>query len=391
VADSPLPDCWKVADAVVGDFDGDGRFDLFLGGFLETTEVAMESPSSLFVAFEVSNGERRVSFRSAASSLKVRASGFGVTPATLHLGEEGRQPKARTFMLTQRPDHAGVVPPEQREERGLYFGFDPAAGSWEIVAQTAEWWGPFLAIEGDAPIEDVAVEGVRHHDPATPPRLLRQDEESRFVDVTASAGLAWPLAVRSAVGGDFDCDGDLDLFVVQGRRAGDLPDVLLLNDGSGRFAPVLDAAGAAGDGAGSGDVAVTLDCDGDGFLDLFVVNGEGPGPHAPQGRNRLFRNLGTGRHWIAFDLVGSVSNRDGIGAVVELRAGGRTQVRLNGGGMHRYAQDSRRVHFGLGDASRVDEVLVRWPSGLVSRITDVPFDRVSTINEAPGALLRQGG
>jgi hypothetical protein len=173
---------------------------------------------------------------------------------------------------------------------------------------------------------------------------------------------------------------------VQSSRLRNLPDLLFVNRGDGTFErrDAASAAGPAGSTAGYGDAVVAFDYDRDGALDLFVTNGEGDGPELENGRNELLHNVGvhaTGNHWLELDLVGVPPNRDAIGATVRLTAGGRLQVREQGNGMHRFAQDSARVHFGLGRAMVVESLLVRWPSGATTTLTGVKSDQVLRIEQ----------
>src|SRR5262249_41453832 len=126
------------------------------------------------------------------------------------------------------------------------------------------------------------------------------------------------------------------------------------------------------------------DFDNDGDIDVLVTNNG----QAPQ----LLRNDGGNRNnWLQLRLVGVRSNRDGIGARVKLTARGFTQVDEAKGGMSYQSAHDPRLHFGLGEATRVDSIEVRWPSGIVDRLKDVPADRVVTIKEGsrrqcPGPL-----
>jgi len=83
------------------------------------------------------------------------------------------------------------------------------------------------------------------------------------------------------------------------------------------------------------------------------------------------------------DLEGTRSNRDGIGAVVRVSAGRRTQMRVQDGGVHHRAQNHARLHFGLAGHARVDTLTVHWPGGAVQELRDVPARQVLRIRE-PG-------
>ena len=99
-------------------------------------------------------------------------------------------------------------------------------------------------------------------------------------------------------------------------------------------------------------------------------------------KDRLYRNDGGNRnHWITIRLEGSRSNRDAIGARVELLAGGKTQIHEVRSGGSYLSHNDMRLHFGLGATSRVDRIRVRWPNGNVEELPSLDGDRVVTIKE----------
>ena len=181
---------------------------------------------------------------------------------------------------------------------------------------------------------------------------------------------------------DYDNDSDEDLYVVSGYLGGDpdvipanpleQPNVLLRNDGAGTFEDVSDGSGADDPGIGRG--SAYLDYDGDGCLDVVVGNfGQAA---------RLFRNeCSEGKHWLRVHLQGGASGTDGLGAKVEVTAGGKTQVRKVVGGGSFMGQNMLDAHFGLGEADAADSVTVHWPSGKMEQHADVEVDRVITFVE----------
>jgi hypothetical protein len=183
---------------------------------------------------------------------------------------------------------------------------------------------------------------------------------------------------------DLENDGDSDLVIANGHvadnaarlRRGDSypqPTLLFRND-AGQFHDITALGGSAlarpivGRGVCAGDL------DQDGRVDLVVTNVEGP--------PLLLRNrCETPGRWLQVLLRGKWPNRHGIGARVAVRAGGRRQVReVTTGGSYLSAGDPC-LHFGLGSAPRVDELVVRWPGGAVSRMRDVAVDQRVTVVE----------
>jgi enediyne biosynthesis protein E4 len=196
------------------------------------------------------------------------------------------------------------------------------------------------------------------------PVLLLNIGEGQFLDVTDAVGLT-ELGTDLLGAGleDIDNDGDLDLISWQRNENVQL---LYLNDGFGNF---FDASAQFGlSGWGYPD---WFDYDLDGFLDVFLGS--------------VFRNRGNDNHWLRVELAGSVSNRDGIGARVIATAGDLRQMREILGGQG-YVQYERVAHFGLGDRTQVNELEIRWPSGLVEILTDIPVDRKIRIVEGSGTL-----
>jgi hypothetical protein len=146
-----------------------------------------------------------------------------------------------------------------------------------------------------------------------------------------------------------------------------------LNDGLGRFTDVAQDVGVSD--TYDGRAVALADLFNRGVLDVIVANQRGPA--------LVYRNtVGEGRHWIAFALEGTASNRSAIGARVEVVWNGQRQVQLVSGGSGFAAQNQRWLHFGLGEAASVDRVEIRWPSGRVDTIERPAVDRLHRIREA---------
>ena len=216
--------------------------------------------------------------------------------------------------------------------------------------------------------------------------LLKSDADGlRFTDTALRAGVGTGSvgdADRVAWGAvffDYDNDGDEDLYVVNGflevPNVVNLkvqPNVLLQNQGNGTFVDVSLGSGAADPGVGRG--GVYLDFNDDGCLDLFLANyGQ---------RARLLRNVcDHGNNWLELRTVGTASNRDGIGARITVVAGGTSQTREVSAGASSMSQSMLATHFGIGKAEVAEYVVIRWPSGVVQTLIDVPANQQLTVTE----------
>lgn len=210
-------------------------------------------------------------------------------------------------------------------------------------------------------------------------RLLRNTGKSAFVDTSASAGISTASAQYVSWGSgiyDFDNDGLLDILIFHGGLIHMVPQEHSLFRGLGeaKFADVSRRAGPALDTKTVARGACFADYDSDGKVDAFVVNLGSTGT--------LVHNItSTNNHWLAVKLKGTKSNRDGIGAQVEVTAGARHQTAQRVGGSGYLSQNDSRLHFGLGSATKADKITVRWPSGRNQVLRDVTADRVLTIKE----------
>lgn len=139
-------------------------------------------------------------------------------------------------------------------------------------------------------------------------------------------------------------------------------------DGTLQFTDVAMATGA--DDIRDARGTATADFDNDGDLDVVINNNPGDSGRAELSRATLLRNnVGERRNWLAIELRGTESNRDAVGSLVTVEAGGRKFTRLVSAGSGFASQQSARLYFGLGDNTQVDTVTVRWPRGRIEKFT----------------------
>ena len=234
-----------------------------------------------------------------------------------------------------------VVPNFHREPTSLYRNEGDGLFSWEsmrsgIGRPSLAWvgWGTaFLDYDNDGFLDIFVANGhtldnIEIFDASStypqPDQLFRNTGDGRFEDVSAASGpaLAAPKVSRGAAFGDYDDDGDTDIFVVHSTGRADL----LRNEGGN------------------------------------------------EGR------------WLQVRTVGRRANRDGVGARIEVLAGDLRQVREIRAGSGLYSQNDLRACFGLGQRERVDALEVRWPGGTVDRVEGLPANRRVVIAEGVGLV-----
>ncbi len=377
---------------VWADFDGDGWLDLFVGreSRVEMEENGPNLPSQLYR----SNGDG--TFADVAAAAGVTNDRFVKGAAAgdydddgdmdLYVSNFGKNRLYRNehaqgggLRFTDVAEELGVTQPAGRSFSCWFFDYDND-GRLDIwcCAYEASLALVVRSYLGEKP----AARSI--------PRIYRNLGNGAFEDVTKQVGIDRVWLPMGTSFGDLDEDGWLDVYLGTGDPNYETltPNVALRNDGGRRFQDVTRSTGLGHLQKGHGVVFADIDQDGD--QDIFHQLGgfyEGDAF-----ANALFLNPGHGRRFLALELVGIETNRMGIGARVtvglETSEGPRTLHRAMGS-VSSFGNAPRRMEIGLGDATKIAYVEIRWPtSRSVQRFTDVPLDALVRATEGRDELER---
>jgi hypothetical protein len=433
-----LPRWVNAGTATWLDYDRDGWLDLFIAGYwpdavdlwkLETTRIMPES-------FEyATNGGRKYVLRNRGDgTFEDRTEALGIRSRRWTLAVV-----AADLLGTGYPDlflsndygvselyanRGGTQFVDVGPESGV--GRSPKSGMNASVADVfndgrlaiykTNISEPGVLVQGNdlwVPRMPAAGRGSRERRQGVPPDGLEYDNLASSLGVDLG-GWSW-----GAQFGDFNNDGTQDLYLANGYisagerssywydfsviavghsniigDAANWPAMrgrsfsgyqrkrLWVNDGAGRFTDVAQAVGASD--TFDGRAVALADLGNRGALDIIVANQRGP--------LLIYRNdVDPSRHWIQFELATARANRSAIGARVELHWEGRLQAQevLAASGFS--AQNQRRLHYGLGDATRVDRAVIRWPSGQMQTVEQPQIDTLHRIQEPGAATDRASG
>jgi hypothetical protein len=380
------------------DFDKDGWLDLLVTNYIEWTPK-----TNLWC------GERAPGYRSYCNPNNYH----GEKTKLFHNNHDG------TF--TDVSDKSGVGAPESKGMSMVLADFN--GDGWPDIAVANDTWPNFLfqnnhdgtftdisLVSGLAASEDGRYEAGMGIDAADVDgdglldvyithldfelnRLYHNNGDGTFTDITYSSGIGNKAMLLSGVSAkfvDYDNDGWPDIVQANGAMVDNIPlyhslvtykEPMLMfhNLGKGKFDKVSETLGDDFNRPVVGRGLATADFFNDGMIGL-LVNCRGDYPE-------LLRNdTANGNHWLEVQLIGTKSNRDGIGAALKLSAGGAVQVDEAKGGTSYMSASDPRIHFGLGKRGKVDSLVISWPSGTVDKLTNVPVDTIIAVKEGAGIV-----
>ncbi|MGC1416912.1 MAG: CRTAC1 family protein [Candidatus Acidiferrum sp.] len=226
-------------------------------------------------------------------------------------------------------------------------------------------------------------------------RLYHNNHDGTFDDYTYRSGLGNKAMLYSGVSTkflDYDNDGWEDIVQLNSAMLDNVqlyhnevsykePLLMFRNIGKGIFENVSKSLGPDFQRSIAGRGIATADYDNGGDIDI-AINNRGDYPE-------LLRNDGgNANHWLEILLIGTRSNRDGIGASLKLTSEGFVHVEQAKGGMGYMSASDPRIFFGLGKRTKIDSLEITWPSGQVDKLTSVPVDKIIAVKEGSGIVAR---
>jgi enediyne biosynthesis protein E4 len=382
------------------DYDKDGWLDLVVTNYIEWTPK-----NNLWC------GEHRPGYRSYCHPGNYK----GQRIKLYHNNHDG------TF--TDVSDRSGVGKPEAKGMGVVLADFNN--DGWPDIAVANDSWPNFLFInKHDGTFEDVSlvsglaasedgryeagmgidaadVDGdgwqdvyITHLDFELN-RLYRNSHDGTFTDETFRSRIGNKAVLMSGVAMkflDYDNDGWNDILQLNGAMLDNValyhgevsykePLLMYRNLGKGQFDKVSESLGPDFMRPIVGRGLATADYDNDGDIDI-VTNNRGDFPS-------LLRNDGgNANHWLTIQLVGTTSNRDGMGASLKLTSEGFAHVEQAKGGMSYMSASDPRIHFGLGTRTKIESLEITWPSGKVDRLTNLAVDQIIAVKEGAGIVPR---
>jgi ASPIC and UnbV/FG-GAP-like repeat len=360
--------------AAWADFDNDGWLDLFIACERQPHRLYHNRRDGTFedVAAKAGVAEDREKFSKGCTWIDYDNDGF----PDLFLNDLH---KARLYHNNQN----GMFTSATAE-----MGIDgPAVGfpcwAWDY---DNDGWLDIFATSYDLTLADIVkgILGKEHRRHSN--RLYRNKGGKGFEDTTQEAGLDMVFATMGCNYGDFDNDGWLDMYLGTGdpNLATLVPNRMFKNVGGRRFAEITGSSGTGHLQKGHGVACGDWDCDGD--IDIFIEMGGAT--NGDKYHNILFQNPGQGNNWLTVKLVGVKTNRPAIGARIKaVMAGDKSlSVYRHVSSGSSFGANTLRQTIGMGKASRIAELRIDWPTSKTTQVfRDLPANQTIEVTEFASA------
>ena len=373
---------------VFGDYDGDGSLDLYIGNE-SRIEISEEGegdyPSQLFL----NDGAGRFTDRAGEAGVESDRYCKGVAAGdydddgdldlyTSNIGQNRLYRNDGSAHFQDVAQRAGVLEPSSRSFACWFFDHDQD-GRLDL------WVSGYSGT-----IAELATKALGRMDRGERSCLYRNEGNGTFTDLARKSGLDHPYLSMGANFGDIDNDGWHDIYLGTGDPQIEalMPNVLLKGDGAGGYVDVTTRYGVGHLQKGHGVAFADLDHDGD--QDLFhQLGGFVPVDTFP---NVLFENRAPStNHWLKLTLIGTSTNRDAVGARIELHVAtpeGPRVLHRAVGCVSSFGGSPHRLEIGLGHAQRVTRIVVRWPRSAEPQVFNgVPLDAWLEITEGKSELV----
>jgi tetratricopeptide (TPR) repeat protein len=365
-----------------GDLDNDGWIDLVIangvlkdgsvpqiyrnnrnGTFTNVTKQAGLNEPPAYGAIGIALGDYDKDGR-----MDILINGRDSAPDRLYHNDGG-------WKFTEVARKAGVLQPPHNGFVCFFFDYDNDGWPDILTTSLAPWEAAVDGLKkGYAPANARSV----HPDAS---RLFRNNHDGTFTDVTYQSKLYYPTGTMGAGVADVDNDGHVDVYIGTGdpQMSRLEPNRFFHANGDGTFSDLTNFVGFARPGNKGHGVAF-VDIDNDGDLDIFAqLGGHYPGDHT---YNAFYRNLkGNQNNWLEIELEGVKSNRYAIGAQLTVKAGDLIVYREVKGGEGFGATNPYRQHFGLGKATKIDSLEIRWPSGGTHKFAGLDANHILSLKE----------
>lgn len=388
---------YGLRDVAIADFDGDGVQDFFSVSNRNGSEVALLDDTTMIfhlysgVKKSGYNDENKIAFKT-DGKITIQSKLYpykGNVAQYWRIGRSNYQPSSEVFTLD---------PNDSRNHNfanlcllclGVNIGYNTSENKWEIYhTDPIDNLQSSVIITSSSPIYDIQTYQFKNSDLLSFDKLFIAQKSGGYLEtqdfLLNDQNLSTGVSVVTA---DFDNDMDMDILISCQGGTKNYPNRYYENNGAGKFTLLKDFGAESNDGGRSGSIS-TVDYNNDGFLDVFIENGEGLVGEGStplifnDGPYRLYQNKGNQNHWLKIDLKDdeSLGNTFAIGATIYCFTDGKKQVRVKGNESHIFAQNDPIIHFGLAQNEKIDSLQIIWPNGEVKSYYGLEANQTYQIN-----------